>query len=156
MNGLNHCDAYLKHLQAEHHRLNCALLEIRHWLEASWPTTQPDAPQDFLIGRLEGLLMELRSHFAEEEQGGCLEEALARCRSVGPNVQVLMAEHPALTTALEELIARLKCRTIDRATCRRLLEDFAARLKAHECAENSLLQFALGGAASDHDVEGNE
>ena len=157
MNAVNHCGGYLKHLQAEHHRLNLVVLKIRHQLAGFRQSGEAPATRDCLIDQLEDLLRQLQSHFKEEEEEeGFLEEALARCRSVRPDVQTLMDEHPQLAQALERLIVGLKSRTIDGETCQRLFESFAKKLKAHECIENTLLQFALGGNASEYDAEGNE
>jgi chromosome segregation ATPase len=156
MNGVNHCGAYLEHLQAEHHRLNCALIEIRRqFAELNRGASSPDA-LDRLIERLEDLRRELRSHFAEEEKGGCLEEAVARCPSLGPQNKDLMGEHPQLIRALEQLPAAMKGRATNQEAWQQQFEAFAADLRAHECAENRLLQTALGGDAAEYDVEGNE
>jgi hypothetical protein len=157
MNTINHCGGYLNHLQAEHHRLNSAVLKTRHQLAAFWKSGKAGAARDALIDQLENLLTQLQGHFREEEEEeGCLEEAVARCRSVRPNVRTLMDEHPQLMQPLKELIVGMKSRTIDRKKCQQLFESFAAKLKEHERIENSLLQFALCGEASAYDVEGNE
>ena len=157
MNGGNYCGAYLRHLQAEHHRLNSAVLKIRKKMAQFWASGEAEATRDSLIDQLENLLQELQLHFREEEEeAGALQEAVARCRSVQPNVTALMDEHPQLAKALEEIIAALKTRTTDKIECELLVETFLKRLKAHERVENSLVQFALGGQASEYDVEGNE
>lgn len=156
MTRLNQCGAYLEHIQAEHHRLNTALVEIRHQLEGLRQSTQPRTATDAVIDKLVGLLKELRGHFAEEEEGGCLEEAQVRCQSVGPDVNALMTEHPQLARELEQLIAGMKSRSIDEEESRQMFEAFAAKLKTHECGENRLVQYAFGGDESDFDVEGNE
>jgi hypothetical protein len=145
MNGVNHCGAYLRHLQAEHHRLNSAVFKIRHHLAEFWENGEAEAARDSLIDELENLLQQLQLHFQEEEEEtGVLAEAVARCRSVRPNVESLMDEHPQLAEALEEVIVGLKGRTIDKSECRLLFEAFVRKLKAHECVEDALLQFAMG------------
>lgn len=157
MNTLNDCDAYLKQLQAEHHRLNFAVLEIRHKLEGLDPTSEAGAKLDSLINDLESLLTQLKNHFREEEEEeGFLEEAVTRCRSVQPDAKALMGQHPQLVETLDRLILGLKSGTIDGNTCRQLFDSFEQQIKAHECGENTLLQFALGGNAADYDAEGNE
>jgi len=157
MNGVNHCGAYLEHLQCEHHHLNSAVLKIRHQLEGLLQGGKSPAKRDSLIDQLEELLRQLHGHFREEEEEeGLLEEAVARCRSVRPNVKALMCQHQPLAQELERLIVGLKRRTVDGETCQQMFESFAAKLKAHECTEDALLQFALGGQASEYDVEGNE
>jgi len=157
MNTLNYCDAYLKQLQAEHHRLNSAVLEIRHKLEGFRPSGEAGAKQNSLIDPLERLLTQLQDHFTEEEkEEGVLQEAVVRCRSVRADVKALMCQHTQIAEALQRLIVDTKSGAFDGETCRQMFDSFATQLKAHECGENTLLQFALGGEASDCDVEGNE
>jgi hypothetical protein len=128
MNGVNHCGAYLEHLQAEHHRLNCALLEIRHKFANLNCSTRPEEALAGIIERLEARLRELRSHFAEEEAGGRLEEAVARCPSLGPQTKDLMGEHPQLARALEQLLAAMKDREGNAEAWQKQFEAFAADL----------------------------
>ena len=156
MNGINDCGAYLEHLQAEHHRLNCSLLEIRHRFAELDRGTQPQDALSDLIEHLENLLNELKSHFAEEEGGECLEEAAARCPSLGPQTKELMGQHAQLVQELEQLLAAMKGETANSVAWQKQFEAFAIHLKAHECAENRLLQMGFGGDAAAHDVEGNE
>jgi hypothetical protein len=59
MNGTNYCGAYLEHLQAEHHRLNCALLEIRHRFADVDRRTQPQDALSDLSSPAEELLRNL-------------------------------------------------------------------------------------------------
>lgn len=156
MNGVNHCGAYLEHLQAEHHRLNCALIGIRRQIAELNRSTRPLEALATLREKLEDLLLELRGHFAEEEAGGCLEEAEARCPSLVPQAKHLMGEHSQLARALEQLLATTKDRAANPIALRRQFESFATDLRTHQCAENRLLQTALGADAADYDMEGNE
>jgi hypothetical protein len=156
MNGVNYCGAYLEHLQAEHHRLNCALIGIRHEIAELNHTSRPLEALATLREKLEHLLLELRGHFAEEEEGGCLEEAEARCPSLGPQAKHLMRENSQLVRALERVLATAKDQSANSHALRKQFEPFATDLREHECAENRLLQTALGGDAADYDVEGNE
>src|SRR5262245_58501626 len=105
MSRVNHCGALLEHLQAEHHHLNCALLEIRHrFADLVRSQEQEAAAVAGIRHRLEDLQKELGSHFAEEEGGGCLEEVAARCPSLGLQIKEVMGQHPLLTQALDQLI----------------------------------------------------
>ena len=156
MNGANQCGTYLQHIQAEHHRLNRVLAEIGR--QFAIPSCEASA-QAMLRGireGLEGLLDELRRHFAEEEDGGCLDEAAAHCPSLGPRARDLVHEHPHLDRELEHLIAAMKTGEGDGKEWQYKFETFASDLRAHERAENQVLQTAFGGDAADHDVEGNE
>ena len=156
MNGANQCIVYLQHLQAEHHRLNRVLTEIGHrFLEINKSVVEQPILSG-LIHRLEELLKELQNHFAEEEGGGCLDEAVARCPSVGPRTSELMQEHPKLAGRLENLIAAMKMGQGDGKEWLRQFEGFATEIRVHECAENRVLEQAFGGEAAEYDVEGNE
>jgi hypothetical protein len=156
MIGVDHCFAYLEHLQAEHHRWNCAVLDIRHQFAELSPGTRRQHVLAGLLERLEDFGRELENHFAEEEGGACLEEAVARCPSLRAQAKVLMAEHSQLARELQQLLAAMKDEAANSAALVARFEAFATELKTHECAENQLLQMALGGDAADHDMEGNE
>jgi len=156
MNGANQCGTYLQHIQAEHHRLNRVLAEIGRQFAIASCETSTQAMLRSIRDGLEDLLNELRRHFAEEEGGGCLDEAAARCPSLGPRARDLLHEHPHLDRELERLISTMKTGEGDGKAWQYRFETFAADLRAHECAENQVLQTAFGGEAADHDVEGNE
>jgi len=156
MNGVNHCGAYLEHLQAVHQRLNGKLQEIRHRLAHLVRGQEQAAVVAEIRQWLRDLRTELRSHFAREEGGGCLEEAAARCPSLSTQIKELLEHHPRLTQALEQLIAGTKEGTANRAAWQERFHAFVTQLKAHEAAESRVVQLGLGGDASEYDAEGNE
>lgn len=150
MNATHYFDANLRHLQGQHHRLNQEIGEIRHALAAH-------DQKETLVEQLENLQKELTGHFQEEQaEDGLIDEAAIRCQSVRGDVKALMGQHAQLSESLARLIGVIKSRSVDAEGCRQMLEEFATQLKAHECAETTLLQTALGGEASEYDVEGNE
>ena len=101
MNGADDCHAYVEHLQHEHGRLHRLLLEIGHEVAAfSGVGQSPDAVVHF-AQRLTDLRQQLQTHFAEEEAGGCLEEAVVRCPSLREDCKTILAEHPHLDRMLE-------------------------------------------------------
>jgi hypothetical protein len=154
MNGVNHSGAYLEHVQAEHRHLNAALLEIRRHVAELAGKPQPPTAWNPVIAALKDLREELRSHFAEEEGGGCLDEASARSPSIGPEVNALFTEHEVFLQALDDLLARVESHRFDQPAWERQFEEFARRLQEHESAESRLLAFALGGEAAEYDIEG--
>jgi hypothetical protein len=154
MDSLNHCGALFEHLQSVHHKLNCELLEVRHQFEALLPDQTSGPAVDALIARLERLHRDLLDHYREEETGGCMEEAIARCPSLGPQGKALMAEHPLLAQALESLIAQIKqCRGSPQ-TWQQGYDEFVRQVRTHEAEENRIMTYALGAVAADMDVEG--
>ena len=143
MNGVRD-GGLLEHLQAEHHKLNLALSAIRRRMD------------DTVVDSLRALRTELRSHFAQEETEGCLEDAGARCPSAAPRLKALKSDHDDLLCSLDELI---QVATEDEAPPEAMssrLESLSQRLHDHEAAESRLLQYALGGDTSEYDVEGND
>lgn len=154
MNGTEDSRAYVEHLQREHHRLNRLLLEIGHEVEELVRVSQPGITFEHVAQRLADLHQQLRSHFMEEETGGCLEEAVSRCPSLSEDCKRIIAEHAVLDRMLEQLVAQTRNQEVLSADVQRSYRAFAEKLRAHEAAETRLLRMAFSDAA-DYDIEGN-
>jgi hypothetical protein len=154
MNGLGNCQAYVEHLQWAHRHLHELVCQIEHALGHAHGGVSDGERSESLARRLRELRAELQSHFCEEEQGGCLEEAVSRCPSLNCQAEAIYAEHRILDQMLEQLLARIHDRTLAEKELQRDFQAFAAKLSAHEAAENRILQMAYGGEAADYDVEG--
>lgn len=146
--------AYVAHMRSEHRRMHELLREV----DRSWSEMR-ERRQEFAIAELAGELKHLREnlarHFAEEDEGGCLEEAVARCPNLGHDADRLEAEHPLLLDQLDQLIDRLleaDSKELLRTEVHQQYADFVSRLRAHERSENHLLQcgFGIGDADSLH------
>lgn len=90
---------------------------------------------------------ELEHHFAQEEAGGCLEEAVSRCPSLSAEVRRIEAEHPQLLDNVDRLIAQaLDCdQSVEKQVdLGRGFDDLCRQLDAHEAAENVLLRKGFG------------
>ena len=153
MNDADDCHAYVERLQHEHSQIHQLLLEIGHEVAAMDHPSQGTDPFGHLAQRLSGLRQQLQAHFAEEEAGGCLEEAVTRCPSLSEESQAIVAEHPQLDRMLEQLVEQTRNREVTPADVQRDYRALAAKLHAHEAAENRLLQMAFGAEAADYDVE---
>jgi len=72
------CRCYVDHLIAEHRRLHALLRHMRAEIAHS---VSPDEQPSFngVARVLARLREELEQHFAQEEGGGCLDEAVSRC-----------------------------------------------------------------------------
>ena len=151
MNGADDCRAYVEHLQHEHGHINQLLLEIGHEVTALVKANDRPAAINHLAKRLSDLRQQLQQHFAEEETGGCMEEAVARCPTLTESSNGILAEHPQLDQLLEKLVEQI--RTASPANVQRDFQAFANQLREHEQAENRLLQMAFGAEAADYDVE---
>ena len=93
--------------------------------------------------RLVTLRHHLRSHFAEEESGGHLEESVSRMPRLNGAVKAVLAEHSALLAELDALILRLARREMPHASWEQAIRDFEAfarHLMAHERSENAVVQ----------------
>ena len=125
------------HLLAQHRELHDLLVEARGALE---PASGDAAVAH---GRLERLREHLARHFAQEEEGGFLEESLARMPRLAGAAREVLAEHPSLLADLDRLLERLAARDIAPGAWRQAghdFEAFASRLLAHERNENAVMQ----------------
>jgi hypothetical protein len=90
---------------------------------------------------------ELAQHFAEEEAGGCIEEAVCRCPRLASEARHVERQHPVLLDELDGVIALarvLQPGRVGRQTLLNEFDEFAANLKKHESAEDHILQVGFG------------
>lgn len=128
------------HILAQHRELHAQMLAVKACLAAvgPWDAARAAAARESLVA----LRDHLRSHFAREEQGGFLEESIARMPRLAAPTRRVMAEHPALLAELGGLIETLEAG--DSATVRGRLaagcEQFMQHLLEHERSENAIVQ----------------
>jgi hypothetical protein len=140
------CLAYINHLMAEHRRLNGMLRQMQRAIVES---VQPDeAPSFAETGRiLARLRQELRQHFAEEDAGGCMDEAVSCCPSLSGDAKKVEAEHPEILAELDALIekaAALPATVQNQVALQRQFDALRRKLHAHEAAENRILAQGFG------------
>jgi hypothetical protein len=124
------------HLLAQHRELHDLLVEARGALAG--PLAQTPARE-----RLRALREHLASHFEQEEEGGYLEESLARMPRLARDVRAVLGEHPGLLAELDGLLDHLSARDIGEVAWRQAghdFEAFASHLLAHERRENAVVQ----------------
>lgn len=144
------CRSYVNHLLLEHRRLHGLLRDARRALAADGLRKSPTECADVL----RRVRDELKSHFAEEEGGGCLAEAVSRCPALSAEVQTIEAQHPALLLRLERLLAEVaECDSSAQCRVETLLafDDLLRELRAHEAAENNILRRGFGTNVVDED-----
>jgi hypothetical protein len=143
---MRNCDdkfTYIGHMLAEHRRLDALVRGVL----ATIPCWEENVGSEWLpplVKRLHLVREELVHHFRDEEEGGCLEEAVARCPELAPHVRLIEEEHPRLLDRLDEVIrhAEQAAEHLDVAgpmlaqEFRTLVRD----LRAHEAQENRILQ----------------
>ena len=131
----------LGHVLAEHRDLFHLLLSVRSALAAAGPPT-PDRQSD-AIESMHTLRDHLRDHFAQEEQGGFLEEAVTRVPRLSAAVRSILGQHPGLLADLDRVIEDLEASPVDSVAwvrANRDFESFSARMTAHERSENEVVQ----------------
>lgn len=146
MSDDNECRAYATHLLSEHRRLHEKLRGVRLAITSSGGRGGK-LPFPDVVQVLQQVREELQGHFAEEEAGGCLDEAVARLPRLSAEARRIEAEHPELLRQLDlliEIASDHKRVSIDRLAFDKQFDELYRRLHAHEAAENNLLRQGFG------------
>jgi hypothetical protein len=119
-------------------------------------SVQPDETPSFgeIVRILQRLRRELTQHFAEEEGGGCLDEAVSRCPSLSVEYQSIQAEHPQILAQIDALIEQARTSPPTPQNQVAIQGHFARlykRVQAHEAAENRLLAAGFGRPVTDEE-----
>lgn len=131
------------HLLAEHGELFQQLSRLR----ASLADEAPPGCQRVreIVAGIRALRGRLAVHFRQEEEGGLLEESVARIPRLASDAALVLAEHPRLLADLDAIVARFGA--ADDAPCadawrgvRAAFATFVERMQAHERAENAVVQ----------------
>jgi hypothetical protein len=131
---------------AEHRELHAAVERIRKLLV---DRRDLDATPEHVAAAtrdIRELRDKLARHFAQEEEGGYLEEAVGRFPAVAPQAATLQRQHAALLKLANLMLADAETGDKAPAVWRKLQADydpFAKRINVHEAAENVLLQRAF-------------
>ena len=72
--------AFATRLRTKHRRL----AEVLYGLEQPWAESERPRDMPTVVSSMEFLRSELARHFEEERAGGCLDEAVSRLPSLGP------------------------------------------------------------------------
>jgi hypothetical protein len=131
----------LGHLLGQHRDLHARLLALRADFAAAEMSGEVSIQS--IRDKLQGLREHLGDHFSQEEQGGFLEESIARMPRLAAAAREVVAEHPRLLAELDALLERLPAGDIRGAAWSDAAEGFAAftdHLLAHERNENAVVQ----------------
>jgi hypothetical protein len=138
------CFAYANYLEAEHRRLQQIIRSAQDAFAGSLELAESQLGdhRHALIERLTDLRQQLDRHFEQEEQGGCIEEAVTYRPALAPLAKSLEAEHAALLDDLDQLIRCLGRHVSgqDWVELVRRFDQFAETVRAHEAAESDILQ----------------
>jgi hypothetical protein len=146
MRDYEECRPYIDHLLAEHRRLHRLIQQARTSIVQSGG---PDGESTFanVAHILRNLRSELEHHFAEEEAGGCLDEAVSRCPRLAQDARRVEAEHSDILAEVDRLIIQASdcdCHVETRIELQRDFDNLCRQLHAHERAENDLLKQGFG------------
>ena len=131
----------LEHLLGQHRDLHARLLALRADFAAEHDAGAP--PPKAVRDRLLELRDHLRDHFVQEEQGGFLEESIARMPRLSVAAREVVADHPRLLAELDTLLDRLPAQDVRDESWDEAAHGFAAfteHLLAHERNENAVVQ----------------
>lgn len=139
-------DPYLEQAVEEHELLHHAVMELKALMESKPPALVDAITMAQAAKLFNDLHDKLQRHFAREEQGGYLEEALARTPRLAPQARLLQKQHAEFS--LESLRIVMITRSHKPlpqlwAELQSAFQLFAKRLLAHEAAEDSLLEQAF-------------
>jgi Hemerythrin HHE cation binding domain len=133
---------YFDHLMAEHRRLD-ELIHQTLKAPPDWEEGDVDWPPR-LVEHLTAIRQEMAHHFREEEEGGCLEEAVAHCPSLSTEVLHIEAEHNRLLADMDDLILRAKRlerpKPRDARALGQELQAVVHALRAHEAEETRVIE----------------
>jgi len=131
----------LGHLLAEHRDLFNLIQTVRTAFAASGEPTSDR--RTAIMESLRSLRCHLHDHFAQEESGGFLEEAVTRIPRLSAAMRSIIGQHPALLEELDGIIASLEsdpCGPGTWAAAGRAYGGFADHMTAHEQRENAVVQ----------------
>lgn len=142
-------NAHLNHLRAEHQRLHKGVLELKRTFRA-WVDNSAQEPVADILAELSSLHDELMEHFTEEEQGGCLEEAVCRCPRLADTAMRIEAEHEDILDRLRHLMVRLEAQSLTIPEVKAIeghFQELCQEIHRHEAAENQVMTAAFGESA---------
>ena len=150
MRAYDVCRPYIDYWVALHRRLHALVHQARRAIKRDGRDEAAALAE--LTHVLPLLRAELEHHFAEEDKGGCLEEAVSHCPRLSLEARRIEAEHPRLLDELDRLTARATAATpADLTVVEVDLEMFLRRLHSHEAAENELLRQGFGATVNGMD-----
>lgn len=138
--------AYLAQVKAEHYDLEQVLHHLGAAFDSARAQQWPLASTQRLVVLLSELRDQIERHFAQEEVGGYMEEALSRAPRFSAQVEALLKQHTELASGVNDVLARAKGSRDNPGNWKTLHADVQAllkKLKAHEAGENRIIEAAF-------------
>jgi hypothetical protein len=136
--------AYATQLRSEHQAVKQCLARIERQFQRCREGLGSKAGNDALISSLADLRAELAHHFAEEEAGGCLEEAVTHMPCLGRDEAELEHEDAKLLNLVDRLTDKLRSETKSAIEIEKEYRQFVERICAHEAAESQIVKESFG------------
>lgn len=133
----------LGHVLAQHRELHTLVSAVHARFEEADADRAATGWAAALRQPLQALRDHLHAHFQAEEQGGFIEESLARMPRLAAAAKGVLAEHPRLLEELDLLIESLPGADISRlqrADLEAGFDRFCHHLLTHERNENAVVQ----------------
>jgi hypothetical protein len=147
--------AYVERVRGEHRELQGLVHQVRRALALGTQARWRDVTIVPLVRALEELKVHMEQHFAQEEAGGYLEEALVHAPRFTLQAESLLKQHPQLQLQMNQLLAEIcQCRQNPKLwpAFAEHAQEALKELLAHEASENQLLERAYN-ATLDIEVE---
>lgn len=128
-------------LHAEHGKLHQSLAEIRNQFDACQKEAGP-VKAKCLADLIQRMQTHIEAHFAHEERGGWLEEAVVRAPHLSHRLTLLEKQHTTLRSQIAKLVEMAKTHDGSVQCSTRLrdhFERFAKQLLEHEAEEERVL-----------------
>jgi hemerythrin len=150
MRNYEDCRCFVEYLIAEHRRLH-KMLRLASSIITANSQIESEVSSAAMVRVLRQVRDELERHFAQEESGGCLEEAVSYCPSLSSEARRVEAEHPQLLNSVDRLIAQTldsDSSVANQLAVKQRFDELCSELAAHEAAENLLLRQAFGSTVN--------
>lgn len=136
--------AFAAAFEAEHREMRQLVHRLRDAVNRNRSWSREVARE--AVRAVEAMRTHLRHHFAQEEEGGYLEQALAMAPRFSDEAQVLLAQHASMLKRIDEVAEVARGAVEDAELWPQLklqVKDLLRNLIAHESAENRIVQQAF-------------
>lgn len=136
--------AFAAAFEAEHREMRQLVGTLRAAVNRTRPWSPEAARQ--AAAAVDVMRTHLHHHFAQEEEGGYLEQALAMAPRFSDEAKTLLAQHPLMLKRVGEVAETAQAALEDAELWPQLrlqVKDLLYQLAAHEGAENRIVQQAF-------------
>jgi hypothetical protein len=143
------CLTFLKQLQVDHHHLDTEVLKIRAAFHKALDRPCGSIERQHVAQSLRVLRDQLRRHFQQEENEGCLWEAASYNTTLCSDVKQVLGQHPLIMDHIDSIVAAVENNSTKADWAVPALEQFdklARILAEHEQRESIILERSLPNA----------